>query len=50
MAALYGSPPKVIWIRCGNQATKGIENRLRTHAQDLAAFEQDPNATCLEIL
>ncbi len=50
MVALYGHPPKVIWLRCGNQPTKTIENRLRSHAQDIAAFEQDPSATCLEIL
>lgn len=50
IAALYGHPPKVIWLRCGNQPTKVIENRLRNHAQDMAAFEQDPTATCLEIL
>jgi predicted nuclease of predicted toxin-antitoxin system len=50
MVALYGQPPRVIWLRCGNQPTKAIENRLRSHAQDIAAFEQDPSATCLEIL
>ncbi len=50
MAALYGHPPKVIWLRCGNRPTQVIENRLRSHAQDITAFEQDPNATCLEIL
>lgn len=50
MAALYGHPPKVIWLRCGNQPTKAIENRIRGHTQDIAAFEQDPSATCLEIL
>src|SRR5215470_3297139 len=47
MAALYGHPPKVIWLRCGNQPSEAIENRLRSHAQTIAAFEQDPNATCL---
>lgn len=50
MAALYGHPPKVIWLRCGNQPTAAIENRLRSHALDITAFEQDLNATCLEIL
>jgi predicted nuclease of predicted toxin-antitoxin system len=24
MSALYGSPPKVIWLRCGNQRTRTI--------------------------
>ena len=50
MAALYGQPPKVIWLRCGNQPTHVIERLLRDHAQAIAAFEQDTTATCLEIL
>ena len=50
MAALYGPPPKVIWLRCGNQPTLVIERIFRDHAQAIAAFEQDATATCLEIL
>jgi predicted nuclease of predicted toxin-antitoxin system len=50
MAALYGHPPKVIWLRCGNQPTHVIEQLLRSHAQTIAAFELDTTATCLEIL
>ena len=50
MAALYGHPPKVIWLRCGNQQIQTIEKLLRDHAQAILAFEQDSNATCLEIL
>ncbi len=50
MAALYGQPPKVIWLRCGNQPSRAIEQRLRNHAKAIVAFEQDPSATCLEIL
>ena len=50
MASLYGQPPKVIWLRCGNQPTQAIEKLLRDHAQAIAAFEQDATATCLEIL
>ena len=49
-AALYGAPPKVIWLRCGNQPTQVIEKLLRDHAPAIATFEQDPTATCLEIL
>ena len=33
MAALYGTPPKVIWLRCGNQPTHVIEKLLRDHAR-----------------
>ena len=50
MAALFGPPPKVIWLRCGNQPTQAIEKLLRGHAQAIAAFELDPIANCLEIL
>jgi predicted nuclease of predicted toxin-antitoxin system len=50
MAALYGHPPKLIWLRCGDQPIEVIEDSLRSHAQDIAAFAQDPSATCLEIL
>src|ERR1035437_4720353 len=50
MADLRGQPPKVIWLRCGNQPTQVIEKLLRDHAQAIAAFGQDTTATCLEIL
>ena len=50
MATLHGAPPKVIWLRCGNQPTQAIEKLLRDHAQAIAAFEQDTVAACLEIL
>ena len=49
MATLYGPPPKVIWLRCGNQATIEIEKRLRDHADSIATFEQDDAAACWEI-
>jgi predicted nuclease of predicted toxin-antitoxin system len=47
-AALLGPPPKVIWLRCGNQSTEIIENLLRRHADVIAAFEHDM-AACLEV-
>jgi predicted nuclease of predicted toxin-antitoxin system len=49
MATLYGPPPKVIWLRCGNQPTNAIEKRLRDHADAIAAFEEDNAAACWEI-
>jgi predicted nuclease of predicted toxin-antitoxin system len=49
MAALYGPPPKVIWLRCGNQPTEAIEKRLRVHAEAIADFEQNDAASCWEI-
>lgn len=48
MAALLGPPPKVIWLRRGNQSTSAIEQILRTHAVAIGAFDADA-AACLEI-
>ena len=50
MAALYGPPPKVIWLRCGNQPTAEVERRLREDAALILAFGSDVSASCLEIL
>ena len=48
-AALLGSPPKVIWLRCGNQPTQVIEELLRKHAKTIEAFGLDNDSDCLEI-
>jgi predicted nuclease of predicted toxin-antitoxin system len=49
MAALLGSPPKIIWLRCGNQPTAVTENLLRSRAPAITKFELDDAAACLEI-
>jgi predicted nuclease of predicted toxin-antitoxin system len=49
LAALLGPPPKVTWLRCGNQPTQVIATLLRRHAQAIAAFGDDADASCLEI-
>jgi predicted nuclease of predicted toxin-antitoxin system len=47
-ATLIGPPPKVIWLRCGNQSTEFIETLLRDHVEAIAVFESG-TAACLEI-
>jgi predicted nuclease of predicted toxin-antitoxin system len=49
MAAHYGHPPKVIRLRCGNQPVAAVETLLRRHANNIAEFDQDNTAACLEI-
>src|SRR5438105_908144 len=49
MATLLGPPPKVIWLRRGNQPTAVIEKLLRDQADAIASFERDDAAACLEI-
>jgi len=49
MSALNPPPPKVIWLRCGNQPTAVVEQLLRRSAEPIAAFLEDEVAACLEI-
>lgn len=49
LAALYGAPPKVIWLRCGNQPTDQIESLLRRNLSQIKAFEADAMVACLEL-
>jgi predicted nuclease of predicted toxin-antitoxin system len=49
MAALLGPPPKVIWLRAGNQPTVAIATMLRVHSTLISAFDQDETTVCIEI-
>jgi predicted nuclease of predicted toxin-antitoxin system len=49
LSGLRGHPPKLIWLRCGNQRTDVIEKLLRDHHAQIATFEKDSTAACLEI-
>ena len=49
MAGLLGSPPKVIWLRTGNQTTLAVAALLRRHAQTIQSFEADNGTACLEM-
>jgi len=49
LAAVFGSPPQVVWLRCGNQPTSIIERLLREQFETIEAFTGNATATCLEI-
>lgn len=49
LAAVFGPPPKVVWLRCGNQPTRIIERLLREQFETIEAFAADGTAACLEI-
>lgn len=49
IAGLRGAPPKIIWLRCGNQATDFVEHLLRDHAALIANFMESDDAACLEL-
>lgn len=47
---LYGSPPKVIWLRCGNAPTQQVEALIRAGAEAIQELINNPNLHCLELL
>ncbi len=49
LSILRGFPPKVIWIRRGNCSTSQIEKILRSHLEDIQAFENSPNLGVLAL-
>lgn len=49
MSLLRGHPPKLIWLRCGNQPTAYIEGLIRSQVDRIRAFYADATAGCLEI-
>lgn len=46
---LYGSPPKVIWLRCGNVSTREVEDLLRLGINAIQELLSQPNFHCLEL-
>ena len=49
IAALRGAPPKVIWLRCGNQPTAYVARLLRGRAALIVEFIENSEAACLEL-
>jgi len=49
LAAFYGPPPKVIWLRAGNRPTAVIAALLRNRASLIAEFAEDADKACLEL-
>ncbi|MEY2914330.1 MAG: hypothetical protein RLZZ184_3639 [Cyanobacteriota bacterium] len=46
---LYGSPPKVIWLRCGNALTQVVASLLRSGVVVIQKLLDHPNLDCLEL-
>jgi predicted nuclease of predicted toxin-antitoxin system len=44
---LLGSPPKIVWVRLGNCSTQAVVQTLRSRAEEVRRFEEDPTATFL---
>lgn len=48
-ATLYGAPPKVIWLKCGNRPRGYIASLLLDHRGEILAFGTDRHATVAEL-
>lgn len=46
---LRGSPPKIVWLRCGNASTEQIHSKLRHALDRILALDSDPEAEVVEI-
>ncbi|HEY9851502.1 MAG TPA: DUF5615 family PIN-like protein [Leptolyngbyaceae cyanobacterium] len=46
---LYGSPPKVIWLRCGNTPTSNVEAILRAGAEAIQELIGNTSLDYLEL-
>ncbi len=49
LACVWGFPPKVIWLRCGNQKSAHVEFLLRNNLEEIKRFGEDQSTACLEI-
>jgi predicted nuclease of predicted toxin-antitoxin system len=49
LSILHGAPPKILWLRCGNQPTTVIEQLIRDYATGIDEFANDDTLSCLEL-
>lgn len=46
---LYGNPPKVIWLKCGNKPKWYVLGSLLNNQEQIKAFYEDAESSYLEI-
>jgi predicted nuclease of predicted toxin-antitoxin system len=49
LSLVFGSPPKVIWLRLGNCSTLQVENLLRRDFNAIKLFHEDENLSLLAL-
>lgn len=49
LSVLHGAPPKILWLRCGNQTTTFIEQLIRNYAVEINELINDESLSCLEL-
>lgn len=46
---IYGPPPKILWLKCGNQTNQYIQELLLSMSDTINEFAADKSAAFLEI-
>ena len=46
---LYSSPPKVVWLRCGNAPTNQVETLIRSGQEAIQELLSNFSIHCLEL-
>ncbi len=49
LSILYGAPPKIIWLRCGNKNNQYILQSLISNHRLIEEFLSEANTICLEV-
>lgn len=49
LATLYGAPPKIIWLKCGNRPRDFITRLLIKHRRRIEAFGENDQTAVIEI-
>ena len=49
LSLVFGSPPKVIWVRLGNCSTSEVENLLRREFDVIKVFYEDDSTSLLAL-
>lgn len=49
LSILHGAPPRILWLRCGNQPTNIIEQLIRHYETEINEFANDNTLSCLEL-
>ncbi|MGR9053278.1 MAG: DUF5615 family PIN-like protein [Gammaproteobacteria bacterium] len=49
MSNLYGQPPKIVWLKMGNQSKAGTINALLTNRQAIERALIDEDKACIEL-
>jgi predicted nuclease of predicted toxin-antitoxin system len=49
ICTMYGSPPKLLWLRIGNCTTRQIENLLRSSDEAIQQLESQEDSFILEL-